>query len=60
MNNILGEIQALLKGKYGTVFMILIGIFAVLFFVQIMPALIKFLIIFAIIFFAFRFISKKS
>lgn len=59
MNNVLGEIQVLLKGKYGTLFLILVGIFAVLFFVQIIPALLKFLIIFAILFFAFRLISKK-
>ncbi len=59
MNDILSEIQSLIKGKYGTVFMLIIGIVAVLFFVQIIPALVKFLIIFAAIFFAFRFISKK-
>ncbi len=60
LNNILVEIQKILRGKNGTLFFIIVGILAVIFFFRALPALISFVIVVALVFLIFRFFEKKD
>ncbi len=60
LNNILVEIQKILRGKNGTLFFIIVGILAVIFFFRALPALISFVIVTALVFLIFRFFEKKD
>ena len=60
LNNILVEIQKILRGKNGTLFFIIEGILAVIFFFKALPALISFIIASALVFLIFRFFEKKD
>jgi hypothetical protein len=60
ITNLLNDILKIIKGRNGTIFLVIIAIFAVMFFIKLIPALIKFLVFAAIIFVIFKFIEKKS
>jgi large-conductance mechanosensitive channel len=60
ITNLLNDILRIVKGRNGTIFLVILAIFAVMFFIKLIPALIKFLVIAAIIFVIFKFIEKKS
>ncbi len=60
LNNVLVEIQKILRGKNGTLFFIIIGILAVIFFFRALPALISFVIVAALVFLIFRFFQNKE
>ncbi len=60
LNNILVEIQKILRGKNGTLFFIIIGILAVIFFFRALPALLSFVIVAALVFLIFRFFQNKE
>ena len=60
LNNVLVEIQKILRGKNGTLFFIIIGILAVIFFFRALPALISFVIVAALVFLIFRFFQNKD
>jgi large-conductance mechanosensitive channel len=60
ITNLLNDILKIVKGRNGSVFLIILAVFAVMFFIKLIPALIKFLVIAAIVFVIFKFIQKKS
>ena len=60
ITNLLNDILKIVKGRNGTVFLIILAIFAVMLFIKVIPALIKFMVIAAIVFVIFKFIEKKS
>jgi large-conductance mechanosensitive channel len=60
ITNLLNDILKIVKGRNGSVFLIILAVFAVMFFIKLIPALIKFLVIGSIVFFIFKFIEKKS
>ncbi|MDZ7880452.1 MAG: hypothetical protein U5L45_22435 [Saprospiraceae bacterium] len=45
LNNILSDIQKILRGKNGTVFFVILGLLAVIFFLKALPSLIDFSIV---------------
>lgn len=60
LQNILNDIQRILKGKNGNVFFIVIAIVAVIAFFKVLPSLIWFIVVAAILFFIFRFFENKG
>jgi large-conductance mechanosensitive channel len=60
ITNLLNDILKIIKGRNGSIFLVIIAIFAVMLFINLIPALIKFLVIAAIVFVIFKFIQKKS
>lgn len=60
ITNLLNDILKIIKGRNGSVFLVILAVFAVMFFIKLIPALIKFLVIAAIVFVIFKFIQKKS
>jgi hypothetical protein len=60
ITNLLNDILKIVKGRNGTIFLVILAIFAVMFFIKVIPALINFLIVAAIIFVIFKYIQKKS
>jgi hypothetical protein len=57
--DILKEIQALIKGKYGIVFLILLGLLLLEVFMRILPVLLKFAAIGLGLLLLFRYLEKK-
>jgi large-conductance mechanosensitive channel len=60
ITNLLNDILKIVKGRNGTIFLVILAIFAVMFFIKVIPALINFLIVAAVIFVIFKYIQKKS
>jgi uncharacterized membrane protein YecN with MAPEG domain len=60
LNNILSDIQRILRGKNGNVFLIIGAVILVLFFLRIMGPLMWLLIVGGIIYFVFRFLEGKK
>ena len=60
LTNILDELLKILRGKNGTVFLIIFAVITVMFVLNILPYLIKFLIFGAIAFFAFKYFENKK
>jgi large-conductance mechanosensitive channel len=60
LNNILSDIQKILRGKNGTVFFVILGLLAVIFFLKALPSLIGFLIVAAIVFLIFKYFENKE
>ena len=59
-NNVIDEFQKILRGKNGTIFFVVLALAAVIFFFNVIPALIKFLVVGAIVFLIFRYFEKKN
>jgi large-conductance mechanosensitive channel len=59
-NNIMSEFQKILRGKNGSIFFVILAIVAVLVFIKVIPALISFLVIAALIFLVFRYFESKK
>lgn len=60
LQNILTDIQKILRGKNGTIFFLAILITAIIAFFKVLPSLIWFLIVSTVLFLIFRFFEKKS
>lgn len=60
LNSFLGDIQRILRGKNGTAFLILVGIVAVILFMNVLGPLIRFLVIFGVLFFIFRYLQNSK
>lgn len=60
LNNILLEIQKILRGRNGNLFFIIIGILAIIFFFRALPAFFSFLVATALVFLIFRFFEKRG
>jgi uncharacterized membrane protein len=60
LNNILSDIQKILRGKNGSIFFVALILLAVIVFFKVLPSLIWFLVVGTILFFIFRFFEKKS
>lgn len=60
LNNILSDFQKILRGKNGTVFFVILGLLAVIFFLKALPSLIGFLIVATIVFLIFKYFENKE
>jgi large-conductance mechanosensitive channel len=59
-NNIMSEFQKILRGKNGSIFFVILAIVAVLVFIKVIPALISFLVIAALVFLVFRYFESEK
>ena len=59
-NNILNDIQKILRGKNGSIFFVILIVLAVIFFFKALPSLIWFVIMAGLVFLAFRYFEKKD
>ena len=59
-NNLIDEFQRILRGKNGTIFFVILALVAVMFFFNVIPALIKFVVVGGIVFLIFRYFEKKN
>jgi hypothetical protein len=60
MDNFVKELQALIKGKYGLIFIIIAGLLLIKVFIRVLPVLFEFALGAAILYFAFKFLEKKK
>jgi hypothetical protein len=60
LNDFLNDIQRILRGKNGTAFLVIAAIIAVILFMNVLGPLIRFVILFGVLFLVFRYLQKKS
>ncbi len=60
LNNILDDFLRILKGKNGTIFLVILAVVAVMVFLKVLPTLIWLAVVGGLIFLAFKFFEKKS
>ncbi|MFM2269383.1 MAG: hypothetical protein RL757_2824 [Bacteroidota bacterium] len=60
LNKILNDLQGVLRGKNGIIFMVVLALIAIYFFFQLIPILLKAGVAMGLIFLAFKFLEKRK